>query len=168
LACCGRISHGANVQVGDVTHVDGAEGEPGNGRHGPIHHALDGGGDPLIADDPPVAHPLEAALRDRLAIGVRLSERRRHYRASSTGIDRVEVLANDPYAAVVRVRATDRAGLLYDIARAMAESGLEIRSMTATTKHDTADDVFRVTDSNGQVPEEGLLGMLRMRLRELG
>jgi len=111
---------------------------------------------------------LEAALRDRLAIGVRLSERRRHYRASSTGIDRVEVLANDPYAAVVRVRATDRAGLLYDIARAMAESGLEIRSMTATTKHDTADDVFRVTDSNGQVPEEGLLGMLRMRLRELG
>jgi len=111
---------------------------------------------------------LEAALRDRLAIGVRLNERRRHYRTSSMGIDRVEVLANDPYAAVVRIRATDRAGLLYDIARAMAESGLEIRSMTATTRHDTADDVFRVTDSNGQVPEEGLLGMLRMRLRELG
>lgn len=111
---------------------------------------------------------LEVALRDRLAIGVRLNERRRHYRASSMGIDRVEVLANDPYAAVVRIRATDRAGLLYDIARAMAESGLEIRSMTATTRHDTADDVFRVTDANGQVPEEGLLGMLRMRLRELG
>jgi len=111
---------------------------------------------------------LDAALRDRLSIGVRLNERRRHYRASSMGIDRVEVLENDPYAAVVRIRATDRAGLLYDIARAMAESGLEIRSMTATTRHDTADDVFRVTDSSGQVPEEGLLGMLRMRLRELG
>jgi len=112
---------------------------------------------------------MDAALRDRLAIGVRLSERRQHYRASSTGIDRVQVLANDdPYAAVVRIRATDRAGLLYDIARAMAESGLEIRSMTATTRHATADDVFRVTDSNGAVPEEGLLGMLRMRLREIG
>ncbi len=111
---------------------------------------------------------LEAALRDRLSIGVRLNERRRHYRASSMGIDRVEVLANDPYAAVVRIRATDRAGLLYDIARAMADSGLEIRSMTATTRHETADDVFRVTDSGGELPEEGLLGMLRMKLRELG
>ena len=53
-------------------------------------------------------------------------------------------------------------------ARAMADSGLEIRSMTATTRHGTADDVFRVTDSGGELPEEGLLGMLRMRLRELG
>lgn len=111
---------------------------------------------------------LAAALRDRLAIGVRLTERGRHYRTGSTGIDRVDVLPGDPYAAALRIRATDRPGLLYDIARAMADSGLEIRSMTATTRWNAADDVFRVTDANGEVPEEGLIGMLRMRLRELG
>jgi len=111
---------------------------------------------------------LDAALRDRLSIGVRLTERRRHYHSGSTGIDRVDVLPGDPYAAALRIRATDRPGLLYDIARAMADSGLEIRSMTATTRWNTADDVFRVTDASGDVPEEGLIGMLRMRLRELG
>lgn len=111
---------------------------------------------------------LDAALRDRLSIGVRLTERRRHYHTGSTGVDRVDVLTGDPYAAALRIRATDRPGLLYDIARAMADSGLEIRSMTATTRWNTADDVFRVTDANGEVPEEGLIGMLRMRLRELG
>lgn len=110
---------------------------------------------------------LDAALRGRLSIGVRLSERRRHYRDESMGIDRVDVLPGDQYAASIRIRATDRVGLLYDVTRAMADSGLEIRSVTATTRHKTADDVFRVTDANGAIPEEGLLGMLRMRLREL-
>ncbi len=111
---------------------------------------------------------LDAALRDRLSIGVRLAERRRHYRMAHAGIGKMDVLPGDAYAATVRVRAADRVGLLYDIARAMADSGLEIRSVTATTRHDSVDDVFRVTDAMGGVPEEGLLGMLRMRLRELG
>ncbi|MDP2232471.1 MAG: ACT domain-containing protein, partial [Actinomycetota bacterium] len=110
---------------------------------------------------------LDAALRGRLSIGVRLAERRRHYRDESVGVDRVDVLPGDQYAASIRIRANDRVGLLYDVTRAMADSGLEIRSVTATTRHKTADDVFRVTDANGAIPEEGLLGMLRMRLREL-
>ncbi|MDO8986968.1 MAG: ACT domain-containing protein, partial [Coriobacteriia bacterium] len=110
---------------------------------------------------------LDAALRGRLSISVRLAERRRHYRDESVGVDRVDVLPSDQYATSIRIRATDRVGLLYDVTRAMADSGLEIRSVTATTRHKTADDVFRVTDANGATPEEGLLGVLRMRLREL-
>jgi [protein-PII] uridylyltransferase len=112
---------------------------------------------------------LALALRGRYAIGVRLAERRRHYRETVNPIERVRIDTDDPFATVVRVRATDRVGLLHDLTRAIAESGLEIVSMTATTREGIADDVFRVTDANGEPPREaGLLGQLQMRLREIG
>lgn len=111
---------------------------------------------------------LDAALRGRLAIGVRLAERQRHYRPASTIAPKVKIDTDDPFAAVLVVRAADRVGLLYDIARAIAESGLDIRSVTATTRGTTTRDVFRLTDAAGEVPREaGLLGQLAMRLREL-
>ncbi|MDP2182702.1 MAG: ACT domain-containing protein [Actinomycetota bacterium] len=111
---------------------------------------------------------LSAALRGRLAIGVRLAERQRHYRPSSQARPKVTIDTDDPFAAVLVVHAADRVGLLYDIARAIAESGLDIQSVTATTRGGTAHDVFRLTDAAGEVPREaGLLGQLAMRLRKL-
>lgn len=110
---------------------------------------------------------LDAALRDRLAIGVRLAERQRHYRQPKGSAVRVTVGTHDPYSAVVTVRAADRVGLLYDVSRAIAESGLDIVGVTATTKQARAIDTFRVIDRDGQIPAEGLLGQLGMRLREL-
>jgi [protein-PII] uridylyltransferase len=116
-----------------------------------------------------VERTLRAALRGRYAIGVRLSERRSHYRETATRVDSVKIETGDPFATVVRVRATDRVGLLHDLARAIADSGLEIASMTATTRQGVADDVFRITDVSGEAPRQtGVLGQLRMRLRELG
>ena len=112
---------------------------------------------------------LDAALRGRFAIGVRLAERRRHYRESVSPVQRVSIETQDPFATVVRVRAADRVGLLHDLARAIAESGLEIASMTATTRQGMAEDVFRVQDGSGEAPREaGVLGQLQMRLREIG
>jgi [protein-PII] uridylyltransferase len=112
---------------------------------------------------------LDAALRGRFAIGVRLAERRRHYRESVSPVERVSIETQDPFVTVVRVRAADRVGLLHDLARAIAESGLEIASMTATTRQGMAEDVFRVQDGSGEAPREaGVLGQLQMRLRELG
>lgn len=111
---------------------------------------------------------LEAALRDRLALGVRLAERQRHYRQLHREPLTIEPGPQDPYAAVFTVRETDRLGLLYDIARAIAESGLDIVGVTATTKDGRAIDTFRVVDRSGEVPAQGLLGQLAMRLRELG
>ncbi len=111
---------------------------------------------------------LTSALRNRLAIGVRLDERQRHYRQEHREAPRISVDASDPYAAVIRVSARDRLGLLYDVSRAIADSELNIIGVTATTRDDRAIDTFRVIDRDGQVPPEGLLGHLKMRLRELG
>lgn len=111
---------------------------------------------------------LSSALRNRLAIGVRLAERQRHYRQEHREAPHIAVDASDPYAAVIRVSARDRLGLLYDVSRAIADSELNIIGVTATSRDDRAIDTFRVIDRDGQVPPEGLLGHLKMRLRELG
>lgn len=112
---------------------------------------------------------LDLALKGRLAIKVRLAERARQYRHEPPGKLAFEIDLNDPYAAVLSVRAPDRVGLLHDIALAIAESGLEIVSATALTRDDTAEDTFRLLDASGDIPREaGLLGQLGMRLRRLG
>lgn len=111
---------------------------------------------------------LTAALQNHLSIGVRLAERQRQYRQQPGIPPSVDVKTADPYAATVRVSAPDRFGLLYDVARAIADSDLDIVSVTATTKDQMAVDTFRVVDRDGQVPAEGLLGHMRMRLREIG
>lgn len=115
-----------------------------------------------------VERTLGAALRGRYALGVRLDERRRHYRSGPPAEMRVSLDADDGYAAVLRIRTPDRLGLLHDVARAIAECGLDIRSVTATTKDGIADDTFRLVDGAGGAPADpGVLGQLKMRLREL-
>jgi len=116
-----------------------------------------------------VERSMGLALRDRLAVGVRLAERRRHYRSGARTVEpRLDVYADDPFATVLRVRVTDRVGLLHDIGKAIADSGLDIRSATALTRSGIAEDTFRLTDASGEPPKEaGALGQLRMRLRDL-
>jgi len=111
---------------------------------------------------------LDLALKDRLAVAVRLAERRRHYRSSTRSpAPGVEIHADDPNETVLRIKAADRVGLLHDIARAIADSGLDIRSATALTHAGLADDTFRLTGANAGAPcEVGSLGQLRMRLRD--
>jgi [protein-PII] uridylyltransferase len=112
---------------------------------------------------------LHQALLGSTAIGVRLAERRRDYRQEPRVAPSVDIQTDDAFAAVVAIRTPDRIGLLYDIAHAIELAGLDIVSVTATTRDGEARDVFRVTDLNGQVPRDaGLLGQLKMRLRELG
>jgi len=111
---------------------------------------------------------LDLALRGRLAIGVRLAERQREYRQTSRRVPTVAIDTSDPFAIVLTIEAPDRRGLLYDIASAIDDAGLDIVSVTATTHSGVAQDVFRITDLDGEVPRDtGLLGQLKMRLREL-
>ncbi len=37
LALRRRISHGANVQIGDIAHIDGTETQPRTAGHGTVH-----------------------------------------------------------------------------------------------------------------------------------
>ena len=111
-----------------------------------------------------VERTLTAALSGRFAVAVRLGERRRHYRPRVEGMldARIE---EGSRGATLHVRAPDRVGLLHDIARAVAESGLDVRSLTATSRAEWAEDTFRLTAVDGI--GAGALGQLAMRLREL-
>ncbi|MHB9003140.1 MAG: [protein-PII] uridylyltransferase family protein [Coriobacteriia bacterium] len=111
---------------------------------------------------------LAAALLDRFSLRVRLAERRRHYRPGRIGALEAEILP-DPFAAVLRIQAPDRVGLLYDVARAVDDAGLHISSVTATTRDSIVLDTFRLIDADGGAPADaGLLGKLMMHLREIG
>ena len=107
---------------------------------------------------------LSAALAGRLALAVRLGERRRHYAPRVNG-SLTSSIEQEPRGAVLTVRAPDRVGLLYDIAHAVSASGLSVRSLTATSRAGWAEDTLRLRldPQTG----EGALGQLAMRLREL-
>jgi [protein-PII] uridylyltransferase len=114
-----------------------------------------------------VQRNLRAALVDPAALDTRLGERRRHYRVLADVPTRVETETAESYATAVRVRAADRVGLLYDIARAFAETGLDIRWARALTQDGVAQDVFHVTDGAGEpLDDPGVIGHLAMRIRE--
>jgi [protein-PII] uridylyltransferase len=110
---------------------------------------------------------LGAALTDPSGLASRLAERQSQYPRRSRTRTLVEVRESGAYATSVGVRAADRIGLLYDLAVAFAQTGLQIRWARALTKDGVARDVFHVTDEYGEpVDDPGLLGHLAMRIRE--
>jgi len=110
---------------------------------------------------------LAAALDDHLALDVRLAERRRHYAPAAAAAPTVSTERTASYATALYVTAADRVGLLYDLARALEESGLDIRWAKATTRGPLVRDVFHVVDASGEpVEDAGVLGHLAMRIRE--
>ncbi len=110
---------------------------------------------------------LVAASAGHLDLDARLTQRRRHYPAPAPRAPIVSVEPTAAYATAVYVTATDRVGLLHDIARAIAECGLDIRLVRATTRGGTARDVFHVVDAGDQpLDDPGVLGHLAMRIRE--
>ena len=69
---------------------------------------------------------------------------------------------------VIEVNAQDRAGLLYDLTRALSTLNLQIASAHITTFGETAVDVFYVKDLFGlQVTHEGKLAQIREALLSL-
>ncbi len=111
---------------------------------------------------------LAAALADRLELETRLSERRRHYSGGHSRLEpQVRIDTSAGYDTAVLVTAPDRVGLLYDIARAIALEGLDIRWAKAVTSGGIARDTFHVVGSDGQAPTDaGVLGHVSMRIRE--
>jgi [protein-PII] uridylyltransferase len=98
---------------------------------------------------------VRSALGGALPLDERLEERRRHYptraRRRLAGAA-VEVGEPGGYHTPVRVRASDRVGLLHDLARAFQAASLDIRRATITTTAGVADDVFEVVDAYGRPP----------------
>jgi UTP:GlnB (protein PII) uridylyltransferase len=127
--------------------------------------------DTLAAVEPATWSAFERSLRgaliDPIGLSTRIEERRRHYRSRAHVTTTVQTGVAESYATAVTVVAADRVGLLHDLARAISDSGLEIRWARAVTQNGIARDVFHVTDLSGEpVDDPGVLGHLAMRIRE--
>jgi [protein-PII] uridylyltransferase len=109
---------------------------------------------------------LRAALRDRLELRTRLEERRRHYPARSRAPLQVTTVSAG-YDTAVRVSAPDRPGLLHDLAQAVSATGLNIRWAKILTVDGMAIDTFHVVDGDGGPVDDGTIGHLAMRMREI-
>jgi UTP:GlnB (protein PII) uridylyltransferase len=112
---------------------------------------------------------LHTALTHPASFASRIEVRRRHYATRSGDAPTVSIEHTGAYATAMYVRAADRVGLLYDIARAISDLGLDIRWARATTRGGTVLDAFHIVGADGEpVGDAGLLGHLAMRIRESG
>lgn len=110
---------------------------------------------------------LGAALKDRLELRTRLAERRRYYPARIQAPLQVTIVS-EGFDTAVTVTAPDRPGLLHDLAQAVSATGLNIRWAKVLTVDGTAIDTFHVVDAEGgPIEDDGVLGHLAMRIREV-
>jgi [protein-PII] uridylyltransferase len=109
---------------------------------------------------------IRAALLDRLELATRLAERRRHYPPRADTPLSVDT-APGGWDTIVRVTASDRPGLLHDLALAVAQTGVDIRWAKVQTIDGVARDTFHIVGPDGgPVDDPGVLGHLAMRIRE--
>jgi [protein-PII] uridylyltransferase len=103
---------------------------------------------------PRVIADVERALDGRLAVHARVAERARAYgretpgsgaQGSSVTIDN----GASPHATVIDVETADRIGVLYAIARALADLDLDVRSAKLQTLGARVVDAFYVCDRTG-------------------
>ena len=97
----------------------------------------------------------------------RILRLRQHYRPAATGVEvkvRVDQDASD-YFTVVEVGAADRMGLLFDLARAFADTGVDVHSAKVATYGPRVVDVFYVTTGEGQKLDESSTEALSAALR---
>lgn len=161
-AACGALSlSGLDILAADAHELDG----------GTVLDVFvvrsDTGSVPDTAKWSALERHLTSAVRDPLALHVRLEERRRHYPRSAERMPHVSFGEASDHTTEVFVWASDRIGLLYDVARAIADCGLRIAWARAITRSGVARDTFRVVDAQGgPVTDPGVLGHVAMRIRE--
>ncbi|HEV3474354.1 MAG TPA: ACT domain-containing protein, partial [Actinomycetota bacterium] len=102
-----------------------------------------------------IRQTLRKAIEGRVSLDYRLQEQRRHYAPARGDVPlRVRVL-NDvsDFATVVEVEAPDRVGLLFDVARAFEELGLDVHVAKVATYGVRVVDAFYVRDLFGRKVE---------------
>jgi [protein-PII] uridylyltransferase len=108
---------------------------------------------------PGVRESLEKAVAGEIDLETRLAEKRAAYgRGGETSPPEVRVHPSTGGLAI-DIRASDRVGLLHDLARAMATLGLEVDLAKIDTRGKEALDVFEVRNPAGH-PEEEIAAML--------
>jgi [protein-PII] uridylyltransferase len=110
-----------------------------------------------------IERTLTGEFRPRAAIAARAGQRR----TSAFRIKPVVHFDNEAsrLATVVEVECLDRPGLLYDVTKAITESGLSISSSMVSTYGERAIDVFYVRDGFGhKITHENRIKAVRARL----
>lgn len=141
--------HGLQVRSADAAAVDSMAIET---------FAVTSPFGPLIAWDRVIAH-VHAALEHRLAIEARLAERTRTYREPPLvpSLPPPLVRFDDDASAtstVVEVHAPDRSGLLYRVARTLADFGLDVSMAKVQTSGHLVVDAFYLTDASGGLVDD--------------
>jgi [protein-PII] uridylyltransferase len=106
-----------------------------------------------------VAEDIEKALRGRIALDVRLHEKRQQYagRVAKGAREAPRVTVDNgisDFHTVIEVHAADRVGLLYAITRALADLELDVHLAKVATYGEDVIDVFYVRDLDGQKVSE--------------
>jgi [protein-PII] uridylyltransferase len=104
-----------------------------------------------------IRQTLRKAIEGRLSLDYRLREQRRHYPAPRGDVPFAVRVLNDvsDFATVVEVEAPDRLGLLFDVARAFEELGLDVHVAKVATYGVRVVDAFYVRDLFGRKLEDG-------------
>ncbi|GAB4406755.1 MAG: hypothetical protein OHK0021_18160 [Bryobacter sp.] len=130
--------------------------------------------DPLhsLELNPPVVRELEEALA-RVASGKEKAEKLLRHRGRSAPRYQVEIapvirLDNEAseMGTLLELVASDRPGLLYDVARTIADCGCEIDTVLLATEGQRAVDVFYMRSGAAKVPVE-TLATLQKQLEEI-
>jgi [protein-PII] uridylyltransferase len=117
-----------------------------------------------------VVHVIEQALAGELDLSARVDERRRAYAISApaTSPALIEIDTGESETdTVVEVHADDDIGLLYRLASAFADLGLDVRVAKVATLGRRVVDVFYVRDGHGaKVDDPDVVEHLRVALAE--
>jgi [protein-PII] uridylyltransferase len=96
---------------------------------------------------------IRKALRGRIALDVRLAEKRRQYPAPSAGLPAPRVVVDNrssDFYTVIEVHAADAIGLLFTITRALSDLELDIHMAKVATYGREVVDAFYVWDLDRQ------------------
>jgi [protein-PII] uridylyltransferase len=120
-----------------------------------------------------VRRAVRYALTGKLSLGYRLEEMRRSPLRQGRGgpqlppFVRVDNQSSDFYT-LVEVAAPDRLGLLFDVARAMADMHLSIHLAKITTDAGRIADVFHVRASDGRkLDDPGLVSQVETEIMKV-
>jgi [protein-PII] uridylyltransferase len=114
---------------------------------------------------------LRKTIEGRVSLEHRVQEKRRHYPPPRHPVPVTVSLDNDAsdFFTVIEIGAADRIGLLYDITRTLAESGLDVHVAKVATYTGRVVDTFYVRDRLGRkvtdpAQADDVEGLLRARL----
>lgn len=119
-----------------------------------------------------ISRSLGLALRGKLDIASRLAEQRQsplHKTRKGPKLGALVTVDNavSDFHTIVEVAASDRAGLLFDMARTLSDHGLSIELAKITTIKGRAADVFHVRDRTGaKLMDDPRIETLRIALLE--